>query len=338
MSPHKPRGFTLVELLVVIAIIAILVTLLMPAVQSAREAARRVQCMNNLKQIGLALHERENAYRAFPPGVKADRIPGTCQFDIGHAYLCIGNTPNLQWLLFVYPYLEETGAWTTYSPIMFDTHWVYWPPYTHGRKLSILACPSDGLGRNPGVSGITPDHQDIRGVETYWTKSNYQGIGTGLQWGHLEFDIQNLIPHRQAIFGVTRETKIKDITDGTSKTMILAEGLTGADLNYSDLRGHIWGIANMIFVRLTPNNSAPDRYWGTEFCPPGGSFPEQNLPCELIPSPPHLESPTSRSRHLGGVYTCFADGSVRFISDNIDHTNWKNLGWMADSQVLGRIE
>ena len=168
---------------------------------------------------------------------------------------------------------------------------------------------------------------------TFWTKSNYFGFGSGIQLGHMQHDIQGLIPTRRAVFGVTRETKVKDITDGTSKTMMIGEVLTGAHTNYNDLRGHPWGIAAMLFVRLTPNSSAPDRYWGSEFCPPDGNLPEHNLPCEIIPNPPILESPTSRSRHVGGVYACFVDGSVRFISDNIDHTTWKFLGWIADGQV-----
>ena len=329
MSLHKPRGFTLVELLVVIAIIAILIALLLPAVQAAREAARRIQCINNLKQLGIAMHNHENSFGAFPAGVKADRIQGTCGFDIGHDWTCLGNTPNLQWLLFLYPFLEETSTWDEYSPIMYDTHWFHWPPKTHDRKVALLSCPSDGFGRNPGRSGGT------NSPPTFWTKSNYFGVGSGVQMGDVRLDLQDANYQRRAVFGLARECKVRDITDGTSKTMMIAEVLTGVTIAHNDLRGHPWGWSSMVFVRLTPNNFAPDYYWGTEFCPPGGNLPEDNLPCEKISNPPYRESPTSRSRHPGGVNTCFADGSVHFISENIDTDTWQSLGWLADGAVLG---
>ena len=321
----KPRGFTLVELLVVIAIIGILVALLLPAVQSAREAARRTQCSNNLKQIGLAMHNRYSAHGAFPPGVKADRIPGLCSFGIGADNLCIGNIPNLQWLLFLYPYLEETSAWAEYSPTMYDTHWVHWPAHLHDRVVAVLTCPSDGFGPNPGKSG--------GGAGTFWTKSNYYAVSSGRNLGDLGKDIANRIPRWRAVFGVTRETKIAEITDGTSNTMVVAEYLTGAQLSENDLRGHIWGFSPMLFVRATPNSSAPDIYWGVEFCPPIGNLPEHNLPCTRTSVPPSRESPLSRSRHTGGVFTLFADGSVHFVADDINLRVWRHVGFMADGEV-----
>ena len=335
MSDHKSRGFTLVELLVVIAIIGILVTLLLPAVNAAREAARRTQCINNLKQLGLAMHNRESAYGAFPPGLKAERT-SQCGFNMGDrnpstGNLCIGNTPNLQYMLFLYPYLEESSTWDVYSPIMYDTHWVYWPPETRDRKLEVLTCPSDGVGPNPGRTATPPNH-------SFWAKSNYYGIFSGRNWGDLGLELENLLPpERRAVFGVARETKIKDITDGTSKTMLMAEYLTGLQLPANDLRGHLWGNSPQLFVRLTPNSSGPDVYYETEWCgTPAHNSPRDNLPCRLGPNnPPRANSPGARSRHVGGVYTVFADGSVHFVTDNVALTTWQRLGWMTDGQIMG---
>jgi len=337
MSHRKPNGFTLVELLVVIAIIGILVALLLPAVQSAREAARRTQCMNNLKQLGLAMHNRESAHGAFPPGLKAERS-AQCGFNMGDrssaGNLCIGNFPNLPYMLFLFPYFEETAAYDVFSPLMYEKHWsepAWIATGVTSRKLDILTCPSDGLGPNPGKTSHEPNH-------SFWTKSNYYGILSGMNWGELGRELEGrLNPGRLAIFSVARETRLKDITDGSSKTIMMAEYLTGLQLPHNDLRGHLWGNSPQLFVRLTPNSSGQDIYYETELCGTAAhNSPQQNLPCRLGPNnPPRANSPGARSRHAGGVYAVFADGSVDFVGDNIDIFTWWRLGWMADGQVVG---
>ena len=339
MSDHKPNGFTLVELLVVIAIIGILVALLLPAVQAAREAARRTQCMNNLKQLGLAMHNRESAFGAFPPGVKAER-GAQCGFNMGDrssaGNLCIGNFPNLPYMLFLFPYFEETAAYDAFAPLMYEKHWsdpAWIATGVTSRKLGILTCPSDGLGPNPGKSAREPNH-------SFWTKSNYYGIFSGKNWGDLGLELEDKLPsERLAIFSVARETRLKDITDGSSKTIMMAEYLTGLQLPHNDLRGHLWGVSPLLFQRLTPNSSGPDVYYEIEWCgTPAHNSPQDNLPCRLGPNnPPRANSPGARSRHVGGVYTVFADGSVHFVTDDVALTTWQRLGWMADGQILGEF-
>ena len=150
-------------------------------------------------------------------------------------------------------------------------------------------------------------------------------------------ELQNrLPPERRAIFSVARETKVSQITDGTSKTMMMAEYLTGLRLPANDLRGHLWGNSPQLFTRLTPNSSGPDVYYEVEWCGTSAhNSPADNLPCQLGPNnPPRLNSPGARSRHVGGVYTVFAGGSVRFVTDNVAFTTWRRLGAMADGQNL----
>ena len=113
------------------------------------------------------------------------------------------------------------------------------------------------------------------------------------------------------------------------------EYLTGLQISANDLRGHLWGNSPQLFQRLTPNSPLPDNYYEREWCgTPAHNSPQDNLPCRQ--SPPFAEnSPGARSRHPGGVNVVFADGNVQFIEESIDPNTWRNLGWMADGEVVG---
>jgi prepilin-type N-terminal cleavage/methylation domain-containing protein/prepilin-type processing-associated H-X9-DG protein len=321
-NQNPKSGFTLVELLVVIAIIGILVALLLPAVQAAREAARRTECTNNLKQIGIGLHNFASTSGTFPPGIMT-------KWRWSYAYTATTG-PGYEWpyfLHFLLPYLEQQSFYDALHGPKFDipNPWASpskWPAAVRDFGVPMWLCPSDPLG----------------GKLTMWwdsatfPKSNYLGFFSGLTDGE-GFDAN--VASQRAVFGYYLGTKIAKIQDGTSHTMAVAEYLKGMDDN--DVRGGIWtnrAGCHTLFVTLGPNSPAPDRIFNV-FCPPSNNLPGQNLPCVQGDDYDAYASP--RSRHPGGVNVVFCDGSVRFMQDDIDTTTWRNLGWIADGNPTGEF-
>lgn len=200
MNTHRRHGFTLVELLVVIAIIGILIALLLPAVQAAREAARRAQCSNNLRQIGVALHSFESQGGVFPPGIPA---------RIRHSYDYANG--GYEWTYFLHlllPYLEQQFYFDALDGPRFDipNPWWgtedQWPGTVNRVGLPALLCPSDGLGGNVTeyASPTTPRVP----------KTNYLGIFSGLRDGE-GFASRIIDPLRRAVFRVGVGTTIAEI-------------------------------------------------------------------------------------------------------------------------------
>ena len=318
----QPRtGFTLVELLVAIAIIGTLVGLLLPAVQAAREAARRSNCGNKLRQMGIALHNRHDAAGSFPPGA------GTVGNRWGDGRSYLGEWQSFHhWIL---PALEETAYYNVVA-----SNWDRQSPWHNGNAtnwptslqvgLPVFLCPSDGKGGLTKTSGYTPQ----------LPISNYLGLYSGLNDGESDSDPQG----RRAVFmfGVKRKTKLKDILDGSSKTMMAAEYVTAGP--NSGVRGYFYTSragGRPIHVQNTPNNSIPDRLYGNaNFCGSGSdaNLPNDNAPCVADSSDNSFA--TSRSYHPGGVQVVMADASVAFIGDNVDQTVWRNLGWMDDGNTV----
>ena len=318
-KPHCRTGFTLVELLVVIAIIGILIALLLPAVQAAREAARRSQCSNNLKQIGIGLHSFATANRRFPPGVMSKSRFSYDYKNGGYEWPC--------YLHFMLPYVEQEAFYEALDGPRFDlpnpwddpTTW----PLDVKNGLPMLLCPSDGLG------GIMVDWGPGLGVP----KSNYLGMFSGLNDGQ-GFTADN--PLQRGLFRYNQGTSLSDITDGTSHTMALAEYLKGID--EKDARGLFWtnrAGCQTLFVTLGPNSASPDNLnsYDPYFCPTNSPHddPARGLPC--IGGGDNANYASPRSRHPGGVNAVFCDGSVHFIQDDIDTTPWESLGWIADGNV-----
>ncbi len=314
----KKRAFTLVELLVVITIIGILIALLLPAVQSAREAGRRAACANNMRQIAIGLHNFESSYGAFPPGTEA-HVPFQYQWPT------VGGENEWVYLLhYLMPYMEAQNYYDAIDGPEFNLQnpWVagaVWPEAVIGVVVPAMQCPSDGFG-----GFLTREAGSIR-----LTRSNYKGIFSGLQ------DEENAYKYfpeeRRAVFTMGDRTRLSAIKDGTSNTMGVSEYLKGIDEN--DVRGSIYSSRAGIqfsYVTLGPNSTSQDGLCEA-FCPISGSppVPELNLPCfgTWVYSQ-NYSSP--RSRHPGGVHAAFCDGSVRFIQDNIAMTPWRNLAFIND--------
>jgi prepilin-type processing-associated H-X9-DG protein len=314
----------LVELLVVIAIIGILVALLLPAVQAARESARRTQCVNKLKQIGLSLQIYHGARNSFPVGVI-----GASRFA------------NPQWPYFLHrilPYLEENSLYQVFDVDNRPGDWVQKWPDVLRQGIPAFQCPSD-------MANLT--HIDSVGNGPYAT-SNYLGIFSGLSDRDPDIEafapalyssLQQQIKREQgAVFRFNIGTRFKDITDGASHTMMVAEYLTGVEgFEPGMIRGafftHRAG-CQFLYVTQTPNSSSPENFWkNVDGCgDPRNNRPELNLPC--VAGGDTVNFASSRSRHPGGVNVLLADGSVHFVADTIDLNLWRWLGWVTDGNVI----
>ncbi len=326
----------MVELLVVIAIIGILIALLLPAVQAAREAARRISCAANLKQVGVALHGYHAAHRSFPYGSlsQGGNRFGQPEWPTVHTYLL----PFLE-----QPELHEgfrvaLETWSGGQQLRpwNDNQLSAWPSILDGRAVAAFLCPSDGLGGS--TKGVTASAGLGNGLKLFTVNylGMFSGVNDGEAWSESEggtFDST----HR-AVFGINRGAEIGEVADGTSSTLAMVECLTGTP---KDMRGYPYtnrAGSKFIYTSRTPNTTAPDLLLDNrDFCTALTNLPDKNLPC--IPTAAETSNTAAaRSRHPGGVQGLLCDGSVEFYRDEIDANLWQALGWMADGRTLGGIE
>ena len=312
-------GFTLVELLVVIAIIGILIALLLPAVQAARESARRTECTNHIKQIALGLHNYHTAHGTFPPGAVYE----------GQAY-----HQGHSWMALLFPFIEQGDLYDRLDfnrlPNQSPNHRVYL-----NLEIEMLKCPSDpdaGLLDNgrlkppylPGPAGTFSQGQSYMlsaGPIMYHTcviaemTPNINCIKTGPDGrGGGRFDHGG--PGMFA--GGYKAYKIKDCIDGTSKTLMMGEQLP------------IYGRHMMYFhsVLNCGTTNVPPNYWliNPRGCLPYYPGQDDNI-C-------FRDMSGFNSKHPGGVVMALVDGSVHFIGETIDYITWQYLGNKDDGMVV----
>ncbi len=312
----KRAGFTLVELLVVIAIIGVMVGLLLPAVQSAREAARRMSCSNNNKQLGLALHNYHDTYSRFPIGVLADRL------NLSLTAAGRTNPGRMSWMPSLLPFLEQGALYEQLAPYMASRTSNNFPSNLMNTPIPALMCPSDPgspkTGEMHGTAGQDPPHDLNDGFH-----GNYL-----LCHGNTEVTEANST-NLNGMFFYMSKTRFADIIDGTSNTVMGAEvALVREIAGQRDWRGRYYRadhLSSLVSTFQPPNTTLADKM---RTCQAGNP---DYAPCADSVNPQVIYA---RSRHPGGVQVLLGDGSVRFVSESINTQVWRDLGTRAGGEVI----
>jgi prepilin-type N-terminal cleavage/methylation domain-containing protein/prepilin-type processing-associated H-X9-DG protein len=309
MSNASRRGFTLVELLVVIAIIGVLVALLLPAVQAAREAARRTQCTNNLKQWGLGFQNYHDVHRSLPFGAQG-----------GQVAVPAGARParRTTFIVALWPFIEQGPLWD---------QWDFNQPFhenpnelllnTRQAAFDMLNCPSDGPPRRM--------YEGFEDARRNRPRSNYV-----VNWGNTTLDQRNLTdnPFLAAPFRYNRVMNFAEIRDGLSSTLFMSEAIWSVRVR--DQRGDAYndgpGMAQFMSIN-TPNSSAPCEGFCYGVQPP-------DPPC--VQNTSNTAYVTARSRHPGGVNAVLGDGSVRFFSETIQLAIWRALSTAQGAEAVSQ--
>jgi prepilin-type N-terminal cleavage/methylation domain-containing protein len=302
-------GVTLIELLVVIAIIAILIGLLLPAVQKVREAAARVQCQNNFKQIGLALHTYQDARKRLPPG----------QFNLLATDAPVYN--RACWFQVLLPYVEQTALFNQVDPFIRNgpaTNYALLAP-GHEVQVPTFMCPSDGqAGKNITAGQTSPGpSQGFHGNYVLCAGSTIFGDSGG--GSNLNGTFYPLSRH-----------KLTDMVDGTSNTVVGSEIVLVADTGVHDLRGRYYNTwqGNVLFSTAQPPNTPVGDV--SSYC-----ISAPYAPCQAL-STSNLQQ-YARSLHTDGVNALLGDGSVRFISNSVAPATWAALGTRAMGDMIGEF-
>lgn len=310
----RNSGFTLVELLVVIAIIGILIALLLPAVQAAREAARRTRCLNNLKQLGLACQNYHSARKCFPPSV---------------------NEYAASYLVYLLPYVEEQALSSMINRKVHIRDDVNKPAWS--RPLSVARCPSQHDDGTTHIDSLTDGAPNIpRGND--WRSHYYAVLGAKPKHDPAnEDDCPGTLPYgplkgpcwagsgsgawaNNGIMYPESATSVRHVTDGTSKTLIIGESSWDFGI------ARVWAVGSL----YSPSNKS--HHWAT--------YAARNIavPINTLTSARFMGSPNDisfGSLHPGGAHFALADGSSRYLSENIDLKTYKALASRAVGETIG---
>lgn len=304
MKQRIHQAFTLIELLVVIAIIAILIGLLLPAVQKVREAASKMKCSNNLKQISIGFHSFHDVFNKFPAAFKFDSTGTTLgAIDISEA----------TWVYYLLPHIEQEALYKTGNLSQNFGSLPNQNSQISGTILPGFTCPSDipsDLGMN------------------MYGKGNYVANGgIGPMNSNFAQPYSSIVSPGPFILNI--QAKITNITDGTSNTVMVSEvrKVTGAN----DFRGvNHYPEGPIYFHNRTPNTSIPDDF-RTAFC-----ITSLEVPCIGVYSAYNNRSVilSARSKHTGGVNLGMCDGSVKFATNNISQATWQAVGTISKGEVV----
>jgi prepilin-type N-terminal cleavage/methylation domain-containing protein len=313
----KAAAFTLVELLVVIAIIGILVSLLLPAVQSAREAARRMQCSNNIRQLGLALHNYHTSHSVFPAAqyIQIDSVNSGSPTPDGWV--------RWSWFQAVLPYVEQQAMADIYAAHLSKARTGSFSYTDLPQKTAIaptFMCPSDPANPKIHNGSTAANAQGFHGNYVLDAGNDYFNAGGFANSAKLN-----------GVFYVGAHTRIDDIKDGTTNTLLASEivlvrdGAIGS--GQEDIRGRYHNVAHagaLFSTKYSPNTTQPDRH---NYC----INTVKQAPCTATGTDVIV---SARSYHPGGVVVALGDASVKFISDSIDSTVYAALGTRAGGEVV----
>ncbi len=334
----RRRGFTLIELLVVIAIIAVLIALLLPAVQQAREAARRTQCKNNLKQIGLALHNYHDIYNVFPAA--------SLHWNIDFTGTALTNNSDAAWGwgAMILPQLDQAPLFNTLGVSSRGLEDLLVDPTTRPlaqQKLAVYKCPSDNapdlntwrVFYNSKYGGSGVDGRDS--PQGFLVASSNYTANHGTNWT-LVAQYYQLNQDPYGVFWTDSKISFRDILDGTSNTIFIGER------KWNNCKAAVW---------IGPRNVNGHGDWGIRMNT-SVAFTQQNYSTADTVSPNSANGGDGwSSQHTGGSQYLFGDGTVRFISDNINFDTtqinpssttdlkmrgvFQLLSQRADGQVVG---
>ncbi len=364
---QRRRGFTLIELLVVIAIIAVLIALLLPAVLAAREAARRAQCINNMKQLGLAIANYESANNVIPIGVVYNTLlpsnPSMPCSSPGFGNNC-QNTP---WFILTLPYIEQTTLYNSFNASLGTEGPGFLGIQVNSTvfvtRVASMQCPSD-VTNTFSLASVVPLGVPATYASYSTTKGNYV-----CNWGNTDYGqwtSSGNFPtlYLQSPFGGNAQltgpqtVRFAAVTDGLTNTQFCSELCQGAP---DDLRGVVWVDdqgAGSYTTRFTPNSNTDLLqilgYWagsglnnvdnmpgGAPGPAPGSSPATPGTLCDSQMGPLQCNNNTesgafvgARSRHPGGVNVLFGDGSVHFLKNSVAPGTWIALGSIKGGEVI----
>jgi len=344
---QRRSAFTLIELLVVIAIIAILIALLLPAVQQAREAARRTQCKNNLKQYGLGLHNYHDTMNGFPIGATGG---GPTATEGGNSA-----NPRAAWQVYILPYMDQAPlynllhfdgprAGVQYGGVAGSVTRIVLPDGDEAgeKQVPYAMCPSDPWPRHVAGTTATPFKTSAN-----WAQCSYGGsIGSQRTTGTgacNPFNSYAENPAGQNVYARSNRPgsvsgmfsyygvflSIRDVTDGTSNTIMVGE--VRADCYTRSHQTFGWWFNNSMGNAHSSTVTPINEFNTCSMAPKKISNPACVDPAE------YNYSWGFKSHHVGGAHFLVADGTVRFISQNIDHQSYQRLGGRADGQVVGEF-